>query len=168
MLKNVWLYNRWLDKHLILSFNIFITPIQILAINFLFSQKRLNSNFTAPPLLRITLNTQLKIYIYVDFNSYCECQFTQLTQPTRYTVYKHWHFVFKHSQHVLALDRVDGITRRDILHVSLPALGPTQPHEKWVLGLLHGWGIVLPSHPYPVLWSKQEWSYTSTPPLGLF
>ena len=60
--------------------------------------------------------------------------------------------------------------RYDFPHLSRPALGPTLPPVQWVLGPLPevkrpGRGADHPPRPTPNL--KKEYSYTSTPPLGL-
>ena len=59
---------------------------------------------------------------------------------------------------------------RDFPGTSGPALGPTQTPIKWVLGLswgLTGQGVALNTHPHILLRLNKEWSYTSTPLLGL-
>jgi hypothetical protein len=45
--KNVWLYNRQLDKHLMLSFKIFVIPIQILAIKLPFLSEEIHCTITS-------------------------------------------------------------------------------------------------------------------------
>jgi hypothetical protein len=58
---------------------------------------------------------------------------------------------------------------RDFLHLSRPALGPTQPPTLWVLG--QSWGVKLPgcgiTHPHLAHRLKKEHSYISIPPLWL-
>jgi hypothetical protein len=52
---------------------------------------------------------------------------------------------------------------------SRPALGPNQTPVQWVpgvlsLGVKHGWGVTLTTHPHLVLRSRMSRSYTSFPP----
>jgi hypothetical protein len=58
-----------------------------------------------------------------------------------------------------------------ITTASKTALGPTQPPIEWVPGALSlgvsGRGVKLITHLYLVQRSKNEWSYTSTPPIRL-
>jgi hypothetical protein len=56
--------------------------------------------------------------------------------------------------------------RRDLPHLSRPVLGLTQPPAQWVPGLSRGQsGRGVASITTKRL--KKEWSYTSTPPVGL-
>jgi hypothetical protein len=60
---------------------------------------------------------------------------------------------------------------RDFPHPSSPVMGPTEPLVQWVPGLFHGSTAVKscrwPPTPHLAPRLKKEWSYTSTPPLGL-
>jgi hypothetical protein len=60
---------------------------------------------------------------------------------------------------------------RYFLHPARPALGSTQPHIQWALGIFSqgysGQGVALTTHPHLTPRLKKEYSYTATP-LGAF
>jgi len=59
---------------------------------------------------------------------------------------------------------------RDLPHPSIPALGHTQPPLQCVPGLsrgLSGRGVALTTHSHLATTLREEYSYTSTPSLGL-